>query len=882
MISETIELLNFANPSSTTTLFPPNLLWKGLVCMRILAFFAIALSALGAQADESSPSFGGRYPHLAVSNSSGECGIGAVVPWAEKLWFITYAPHARHGSDDRLYEVDSRMRLVSRPESVGGTPAARFIHEATRQLVLGPYVIDERGGVRAVSPKSMEGRLSAAARHPTNPTGKVLVYDMEGLLYELDMKSLEPNLLAARAAPGWHGKGMYSGQGVVVVANNGEHPAGLKSFEPFLYAIPNTRSSKNEAGVLAEWSPADGQQAWRLIKRRQFTDVTGPGGIQGPPSANAPLWAVGWDEKSVLLMVRSAEDAAAGRDPWHTFRLPKACHSYDGDHGWHTEWPRIREVVAGGDGRPARFLLTMHGGWYDFPGTFSATSTGGLRPLCSHLKITGDVAPWSRDGTSAIVFGCDDTAKSGFKSEFQNTRNDLNGRSNSNLWFTTWEGLRRLGRPTGTGYVWKRESVRAGVPSDPLLLAGGSDYGHRIVHLTHGADTAVAFTLMAGGGEAWKPVAHVSVPAGEQAFDVLPADVAGDWVRVTIDRDAPEVTAVFCYGTRGGSVEDPGLFAALADVGASDPWIGAVVRSGEGESLPLDVLAREVNAAGQVADATAWRVAVGEEPVKRGAGDPVAKFLREKAVPTSPDVSFDAASVVLTEGKKIFRLPKPLDPAVAAAYEQPFATGWPRGMREVVTERSLLNAAGTFYVLPRVTSGGAAKILPVCSHGKRITDFCSWRGLLVLGGVGQSSAAFLAATPENGSRVIGSSDATGAMALGPAVWVGDVDELWKLPRPTGRGGPWLQTAVEAGVPSDPYLMGGYDQKSLELSHDGGETVRVTIDIDPVGDGEWFRYTTLDVPAGRPVGHTFPDGFLAQWIRFTADSACRATATLTYR
>lgn len=307
--------------------------------------------------------------------------------------------------------------------------------------------------------------------------------------------------------------------------------------------------------MLAEWSPAEGPTAWRLVKRRQFTDITGPGGIHGPPSAVAPLWAIGWDEKSVLLMVRCAADAAAGRDPWHTFRLPKACHSYDSDHGWHTEWPRIREVV-------------------------------------------------SEEG----------------------------------------------GRPAGTAYVWKEESIRAGVPSDPLLLAGGSGYGHRVVHLAHGADSAVTFTIEVGGGDAWQPVAKVIVPAGGHAFHVFPADVRGDWVRVVSDRDAPDATAVFRYGLRGGSEEDANLFAPLADVRSNAPWIGAVVRSGDGESLPLDVLARPV----------------------------------------------DAATVVLKEGEKVFRLPKPLDAEVAAAYEEPFATGWPRGMREVVTERSLLNAAGTF------------------------------------------------------------------------------------------------------------------------------------------------------------------------------------------
>ena len=845
---------------------------------------AVAVAVAVAHADDSPPSFGGRYPHLAMSNSSGECGIGAVVPWAGRLWVITYSPHARHGSDDKLYEIDGNLRLTARPESVGGTPAARFIHDPTGQLVIGPYVIDGRGAVHAVSPKQMEGRLSAAARHPGDPAGNVLVYDMEGLLYELDMKTCQPKLLVARAVPGWHGKGMYSGQGVVVVANNGEHDASpaLKKFEPFLSALPNTRASKDEAGVLAEWSPTGGEKAWRLIRRRQFTDVTGPGGIHGPPTADAPLWAIGWDEKSVLLMVRSAGDAAAGREPWHTFRLPKACNSFDGDHGWHTEWPRIREVVPAADGKPAKFILTMHGGWYDFPGTFSAESTGGIRPICSHLKITGDVAPWTIAGKRQIVFGCDDTAKSGFKSEFQNARNDLNGRSNSNLWFTTWKGLSKLGRPAGTGYVWRRENVQAGVPSDPILLAGGSDYGRRVVYLAHQAESPVTFTLTAGAAADWKPIAVVKLTARGSAYFVLPADVMGDWVRVTSDRDAAGVTAVFRYGSRGGMAEDSGLFAALADVGSGEPWIGAVVRSGDGTSLPLDVLASAVDAEGTATDGKAWKVAVGNPPEPRAADDPVAVLLRDKAVPTSPDVSFDAGSVILMQGEARFRLPKPLDPQVAAAYEKPFATGWPRGLRELATERSLLNAAGTFYVLPRVTSGGAAKILPVCSHGKRITDFCSWRGLLVLGGVRQQAASESLAGTARTSRVIGSTDVTVATLRGPAVWVGDIDELWKFPRPTGRGGPWHATAVPAGVPSDPYLMGGYDTKTLELSHDAPTPVRVTIEIDPTGDGEWFEYATLDVPVGRSATHQFPSGFLAQWVRFTANSKCRATATLTYR
>ena len=673
--------------------------------IRYAATLAFMGAAVVAAAESAPREFGGRYPHLAVSNKQGECGIGAVVPWAGRLWFITYGPHLPNGSDDKLYEVDAALGITSRRESVGGTPADRLIHAETNQLVIGPYVIDATGGVRVVPPGRMEGRLTAAARHLTDPEHKVFIYDMEGLLSELDLKTLEPKRLFARPVPGWHGKGAYSGQGVLVIANNGEHAAAsAKKFEPFLYAVPNTRAVPEEAGALAEW---DGRQ-WRLVRRRQFTDVTGPGGIHGPPSADAPLWAIGWDEKSVLLLVRSAAQAAAGRDPWHTFRLPKACNSFDGDHGWHTEWPRIREVVAAADGRPAKFILTMHGGWYDLPGTFSAETPTGLRPICTHLKITGDVAPWQVAGQPAIVFGCDDTAKSGFKSDFQQPRNDLNGRSNSNLWFTTWDRLGQLGRPAGTGYVWRGEDVQAGIPSDPFLLAG--DYGKRIVHLAHGSRTPVTFTLEAGAGSAWREIATVTVPADGSRHHVLPADVEGDWVRVTADRDAQDVTVVFRYGIRGGRVEDRQLFAALVDTRANEPWVGTVFRSGEGEQLPLDLLARSV-AGATAAEARAWRIRFDRpaaEPID--SGDPAAVFLRDKAVVAAADVSFDAASVILAEGPKVFRLPKPIDPQVAAEYEAPFAAGWPRGLREVATERALLNAAGTFYVLPRVTSGGAALV----------------------------------------------------------------------------------------------------------------------------------------------------------------------------
>ena len=55
--------------------------------------------ALGARA--ASPlQVSGIYPHLAFFNEGAECGTGAVVPWADRLWAVTYSPHEPRGSSD--------------------------------------------------------------------------------------------------------------------------------------------------------------------------------------------------------------------------------------------------------------------------------------------------------------------------------------------------------------------------------------------------------------------------------------------------------------------------------------------------------------------------------------------------------------------------------------------------------------------------------------------------------------------------------------------------------------------------------------------------------------------------------------------------------------
>ena len=317
----------------------------------------------------------GIYPHLAVFSNDGEVGIGAVVPWAGKLWMITYPPHHRTGGPDKLYEINPDLNVTIRPESVGGTHACRMIHRESNQLIIGPYFIDARGGVRAADPHVLVGRMTAVMRHLKDPANKVYFFDMEGPIYEVEIHTLAVERLFEKPVPGWHGKGGYTAQGRVVIANNGEWQA-LDG--PFHFLAEPEKTTPEDAGVLAEW---DGER-WRIIERKPFCEVTGPGGIEGAPDDQSPLWASGWDKRSVILKLLDG-----GR--WSTFRLPKASHCYDPIHGWYTEWPRIREVGGG------KWMMTMHGMLWDFPPGFRASATGGLAPIASHLRYIPDFCDWN-------------------------------------------------------------------------------------------------------------------------------------------------------------------------------------------------------------------------------------------------------------------------------------------------------------------------------------------------------------------------------------------------------------------------------------------------------------------------------------------------------
>jgi len=766
----------------------------------------------------------GVYPHLVMFNSQGECGTGAVVPWAGRLWVVTYSPHQPGGSDDKLYEIDAQLNQTIRPESIGGTPANRMIHRESDQLFIGPYAIDSKGNARTIPYDRMFGRPTGNARHLTAPQDKLYVATMEEGFYELDVRTLavrqlyeDANLPERRKEakdhggpllPGYHGKGLYSGQGRLIYANNGEIGGGSLP--------PDTPS-----GCLAEWNGKD----WNVVRRNQFTEVTGPGGIYGNPDpASDPVWSIGWDHRSLILMLLD-------QGVWRSYRLPKASHCYDGAHGWNTEWPRIRDIGE------RDLLMTMHGMFWRFPKTFNARNSGGIAPRSTYLRVVGDFARWQ----DHVVFGCDDTAHN----EFLNTRKAKGkiagpGQSQSNLWFVPPSRLDQIGTPIGRGGVWINDEVRAGTYSEPYLFSG---FEQRLLHLACERQVEIELEVDRTGNGIWAPLRRITVPAqGCISVSFTPRE-QGAWIRLKPASDCRRLTAFFQYANQDRRALSPGRVASGTTGGLLWP---------RGEKKGTLLLA--------TTDAL-YELDAGLR--LRKLSDPkLLQWMKDNLAPPQGVVQTDAAAAIYTDEQgQRWRLPKG-----DARFDAP--QPGVRVAREVSTERDLFHVHGTFYELPSNNAGGIAMVRPICTHNLPVADYCSWRGLTVMSGISEPSLP--------AGEFVVSDD--GAVRL----WLGVSDDLWQFGKPAGVGGPWSDTQVQAEQPSDPYLFTGYDSKTLRVSHSSAAMVRIRVELDLTGTGVWVEYRTFEVPPGRPVEHRFDPGFNAYWLRTVASSATTASAQLTYR
>ncbi len=436
-------------------------------------------------------------PNIGVRADTGsprsECGVGALIPWAEALWAVTYNSHKEStGTGLGLYLIDDRLHS-ERVHIHNGTFANRMVHHESDQAFIGPYVIDSRGNFKIIKGLA-DHRLTATMRHLTDPVGRVYVLSMEGPLFELDVDTLEVRQLfdlvsEVKMTEVAHFKGGYTGQGRVVVANN--------SF----YSYGDTNAGLFEF---------DGK-TWHALSRKPHMDCA------GRENMGNVIFCTGWDESSALL-------SALVNGEWQRYRLPKGSHAFD--HGWQTEWMRIREV------QTEHFLMDIVGQFYELQPMIFENVVRGVKPICNHLRVIPDYCAFR----GLLALGGNQTSPIG-------DNNTLGGQPQSGIWFGKSDDLWSWGKPQGWGGPWRRTAVEAGTPSDPFLMTG---FDQKVLHVKVHEPGSAQFRIeidFLGNGE-WERYEDLAVPG--YAFHVFPSGFSAHWVRLVPLANAT-ATAEFIY-----------------------------------------------------------------------------------------------------------------------------------------------------------------------------------------------------------------------------------------------------------------------------------------------------------------------------------------------
>lgn len=154
---------------------------------------------------------------------------------------------------------------------------------------------------------------------------------MDGPLWEVDLKTLEATQLFD----------LVTALNIPISSGEQPHFKAAHTMNGQLYVCSNTFEEadftrRQSGGRLAAWNGTG--TTWNILERTAFVEVT------GRHNFGRVVYALGWDDASVILKVKDDGDAAAPSydENWQTYRLPKASHAWD--HLWTTEWPRIREV----------------------------------------------------------------------------------------------------------------------------------------------------------------------------------------------------------------------------------------------------------------------------------------------------------------------------------------------------------------------------------------------------------------------------------------------------------------------------------------------------------------------------------------------------------
>ena len=407
---------------------------------------------------------------------------------------------------------------------------------------------------------------------------------------------------------------------------------------------------------------------------------------------------------------------------------------------------------------------------------------------------------------------------------------------------------------TAVGSVWYNDTLSANTTSDPFLFSG---WDYKSAWLKNDGKNSTSFSLMVDtdGKNTWQEVGRYDLKPNESLNIDLNNVASGEWIKV-VSSEPTIATVTFTYVDKNERVANQAspMFEGISSTSSNEAAINGLLYALGDDKRKLGVLS-----------GNDYYELDEKMQLSRVDDEVNSRKINEHFQIAHKGVTVDNGSILVIDDKnKRWKLPLGDE-----FFNERLLNRKARLCREVATERDLFHCGGTFYELPAENAGGFSKMRPISSHNKDIHDFASYRGLLLLTGIDPEYRG-------DNKHIIFSDDKKAA------VWVGAIDDLWEMGRPTGKGGPWVDVDVDANVPSDPYLIARYADKSLELSHKSSSDVSFIVEADPTGDGKWLTYKCFTVKPNEVFRYDFEDGFEARWIRFVTDKAANVKTWLEYK
>lgn len=396
-----------------------------------------------------------------------EGGVGALMPWNDRLYFTTYPSENGYGAGLGLHSIGAGETTPRLEAETNCVDVGRLVHTETKTLFIGRHKITAAGVITALTGIDAGDRVCGFARHPLALTTKVVALTMSSAsanrtsrIYEITVATGAAVQVADASTAG------LSGQ-----TDSGQH------FKTIHAAINATDSSKSRLYVVNNrFLPGSNlsvvnPSTWGWAGISAANSFPGSwinvGGSYMGENGNT-VFATGIDSKSAVLWLLDGDDSTITPGK---YRLPLA--SWSQFHRYQQEWMRLRQVST------ERMVLDLHGTWYDVSPYLAGAATvalGGLpriRALSRHYNTYPDFCIF--DGMLALAYN---------GSTPQGTEFPDAGQPQAGIIFRDIEDITRGAKPDGKGWWFKAEAVSNGTESDRMVVRGYDRIGCQFVNGT--------------------------------------------------------------------------------------------------------------------------------------------------------------------------------------------------------------------------------------------------------------------------------------------------------------------------------------------------------------------------------------------------------------